>query len=52
MTDQHTITQQQDGHRRRWACTCGWATTPTTYTDAAAAAAAIRHELEHRKDEQ
>lgn len=44
----HTVTQQQDGMRRRWSCTCGWATEPTTYTNAADAAAAIRHELEHR----
>ena len=50
MTDQHTVTQQQDGPRKRWACICGWATTPTIYTKAADAAAAIRHELEHRKE--
>lgn len=45
----HTVTLQHDGPRRRWACTCGWATDWTTYTDPRAGPDAVRHQTDHHK---
>lgn len=45
----HQVEQRTTPAGRYWVClVCEWATDPTPYTDSTAAAAAIRHQLEHR----
>lgn len=47
----HRATQEQNGGHRRWVCPdCWWSTEWTTYTEHKAAAAAIRHQLDHRSE--
>ena len=48
----HTVTHAtRADHWRRWECTCGWATDWTFYTRPDDAAAAIRHQIEHHRQE-
>lgn len=47
----HRVDLEQDGGLRRWVCGCGWATPWTPYTDAAAGAAAVRHQIDHHREE-
>lgn len=51
MTPHQVAQEQGTSGQRRWSCTCGWATPWTAYTKADHAAAAIRHELDHRAKE-